>query len=378
MAYNVDKEFNLLKEMPNLEKAVFDQGKCNCCWAISVATAIGYLYCKDSGEEEFQLSPQDIVDHVWHYYPHVHGKERDSAGCYKGSPSLGYSYVKHFGVGFLAKYEFRARLDEGRGPIDNISEFPRIFTGEPRDLYTVQDVIKTLKEEKQAVVATIIVSPSFVSYTKEMGVYKTPPGIGDGVGKHNLVIVGVNEEENYFIVRNSWGPDWGDHGYARVDFGSLYGFSTPSSAYPLDSQLMHVVQNSTYGKGAANLQPCWVLRLESGGGLAEYAMVKEDLEEMIVIKPCEVSAIECAAGLGTPALTAYQCLITAGVKVDKTGPPMNVLVTAASGGVGDYAVQLGNIHVTASCGARNAAFVRSLEADEILDYVQNSRRASFD
>lgn len=96
-------------------------------------------------------------------------------------------------------------------------------------------------------------------------------------------------------------------------------------------------------------------------------MVKE---EMMVIKPNEVSVTECA-GLGTPALTAYQCLITAGVKLDKTGPPMNVLVTAASGGVGHYAVQLaklGNTHVTATCGARNAAFVRSLGADEILDY----------
>lgn len=105
----------------------------------------------------------------------------------------------------------------------------------------------------------------------------------------------------------------------------------------------------------------------TGGGLAEYAVVKED---MMVRKPYEISAIECA-GLGTPALTAYQCLITAGVKLDKTGPLMNVLVTAASGGVGHYAVQLaklGNTHVTATCGARSATLVRSLGADEILDY----------
>ncbi|WOG95072.1 hypothetical protein DCAR_0314374 [Daucus carota subsp. sativus] len=203
------------------------------------------------------------------------------------------------------------------------------------------------------------------------------------------------------------------------------------------SKLMHVVQYSSYGKGAANLQHAEIpiptpkkgevlvkveavginpidykiqggflrpfvpkkfphvpgsdiagevvelgygvtkfkkgdkivamLGSATGGGLAEYAVAKE---EMTVIKPYEVSAVECA-GLGTPALTAYQCLITAGVRLDKTGPPMNVLVTAASGGVGHYAVQLaklGNTFVTATCGARNAAFVRSLGADEILDY----------
>lgn len=47
------------------------------------------------------------------------------------------------------------------------------------------------------------------------------------------------------------------------------------------------------------------------------------------------------------------------------------MVTAASGGVGHYAVQLaklGNTHVTATCGARNIELVKSLGADEVIDY----------
>ncbi|OVA11840.1 Alcohol dehydrogenase superfamily [Macleaya cordata] len=92
---------------------------------------------------------------------------------------------------------------------------------------------------------------------------------------------------------------------------------------------------------------------------------------LTVKRPLEVSAAE-GAGLPVAGLTALQALTnSAGVKLDGTGNPTNILITAASGGVGHYAVQLaklGNVHVTATCGARNVDFVKSLGADEVLDY----------
>ncbi|OAY34823.1 chloroplast envelope quinone oxidoreductase homolog [Manihot esculenta] len=106
----------------------------------------------------------------------------------------------------------------------------------------------------------------------------------------------------------------------------------------------------------------------SGGALAEFAVAKESLT---VIRPPEVSAAE-AAGLPVAALTAHEALTkTAGIKLDGSVKQANILITAASGGVGHYAVQLaklGNTHVTATCGARNIEFVKRLGADEVLDY----------
>ncbi|KAL6978843.1 hypothetical protein U1Q18_020511 [Sarracenia purpurea var. burkii] len=111
-----------------------------------------------------------------------------------------------------------------------------------------------------------------------------------------------------------------------------------------------------------------ILKAFSGGGLAEFAVAKGNLT---VTRPPEVSAAEGAA-LPIAALTAHEALTeTAGIKLDRTGPRKNILITAASGAVGHYAVQLaklGNTHVTATCGARNIDFVRSLGADEVLDY----------
>jgi chloroplastic oxoene reductase len=78
-----------------------------------------------------------------------------------------------------------------------------------------------------------------------------------------------------------------------------------------------------------------------------------------------------ASGLPVAATTALKALQLARNNFNGIGKTINVLITAASGGVGLYAVQLAklaNFHVTAICGARNIDLVKSLGADEVLDY----------
>ncbi|XP_030498498.2 chloroplast envelope quinone oxidoreductase homolog [Cannabis sativa] len=111
----------------------------------------------------------------------------------------------------------------------------------------------------------------------------------------------------------------------------------------------------------------------NGGGLAEFVVASENF---IVTRPPQVSPAE-AASLPISGLTAHQALTQiAGINLDPGTAEVavaNILVTAASGGVGHYAVQLAklrqNTHVTATCGARNIEFVKSLGADEVLDYT---------
>uniref|UniRef100_A0A8R7JWT6 Alcohol dehydrogenase-like C-terminal domain-containing protein n=1 Tax=Triticum urartu TaxID=4572 RepID=A0A8R7JWT6_TRIUA len=107
-----------------------------------------------------------------------------------------------------------------------------------------------------------------------------------------------------------------------------------------------------------------------GGGFAEYAVASANLT---VKRLPEVSAAE-GAGLPVAAATALQAALRCiGAKFDgrNSQPPLHVLITAASGGIGLYAVQLAklaNLHVTATCGARNIELVKSLGAEEVLDY----------
>ncbi|MFF0310172.1 NADP-dependent oxidoreductase [Streptosporangium sp. NPDC004379] len=84
-------------------------------------------------------------------------------------------------------------------------------------------------------------------------------------------------------------------------------------------------------------------------------------------KPANVSHVEAAA-VPLAALTAWQALVdTAGVR-----PGQRVLVHAAAGGVGHFAVQLAKhlgAHVIGTARAAKHGFLRDLGADEVIDYT---------
>jgi len=100
------------------------------------------------------------------------------------------------------------------------------------------------------------------------------------------------------------------------------------------------------------------------GALAEYLVMPAKL---VALKPTNLSFEEAAAvPWGTTALQGLRD--AGGVKAGD-----RVLVYGASGAVGTWAVQLAKsmgAHVTAICSTRNVDLVRSLGADEVIDYTK--------
>ena len=99
-----------------------------------------------------------------------------------------------------------------------------------------------------------------------------------------------------------------------------------------------------------------------------YAEVVATKERKLLARPAGLSAIEAAA-IPTAATTALQGLRD----VARLQAGQDVLVIGASGGVGTFAVQiakaLGARHVTGVCHTRNVDLVRSLGADDVVDYA---------
>jgi NADPH:quinone reductase-like Zn-dependent oxidoreductase len=147
------------------------------------------------------------------------------------------------------------------------------------------------------------------------------------------------------------------------------GFSRPKNPIP-GTDMAGIVES--VGKSVARFRPGdpvfgetivaqqWV----NGGAFAEYVSVHQDL---LALKPDDVT-FEQAASVPTSGFIALQNLRGASQR-----PGQKVLINGAGGGVGALALQITKshgAHVTAVDGTSKLGMLRSLGADEVVDYTR--------
>jgi NADPH:quinone reductase-like Zn-dependent oxidoreductase len=120
------------------------------------------------------------------------------------------------------------------------------------------------------------------------------------------------------------------------------------------------------GKNVTQFKPGDQVFGARSGALAEYVDVHH--ERSIVLKPPNVT-FDQAASVAVAAITALQGLRDHGA----IQPGHKVLINGASGGVGTFAVQIAKHYgadVTGVCSTRNVELVRSIGADQVIDYTR--------
>src|SRR5215204_6331412 len=141
-----------------------------------------------------------------------------------------------------------------------------------------------------------------------------------------------------------------------------YGLRAPKNPV-VGSDVAGVVE--AVGKNVTRFQPGDEVFGIGKGSYAEYVCARED---KLAPKPANLT-FEQAAVVAISGLTVLQGLRDHG----RVEPEQKVLVIGASGGVGTFAVQIAKAfgaHVTGVCSTTKVNLVRSIGADNVIDYTR--------
>jgi NADPH:quinone reductase-like Zn-dependent oxidoreductase len=154
----------------------------------------------------------------------------------------------------------------------------------------------------------------------------------------------------------------GTHGTPGRDLSGVIDAVGPSDAHVDGITAGHVGRKGAPGVSAWKVgEP--VIAIAPGGSYSEYAIAPVSA---IAAKPARMS-FEEAAGIGVVGETAWRAMVT----VANVQAGQRVLIHGGAGGVGSSAVQIAKArgaYVIATASPSHNAFLRSLGADEVLDY----------
>lgn len=194
--YHVPPAYNALDGGPACRAArtVFYQGDCGACAAFASASSLGMRLCQQNGED-FLPSPFRLFDCV---STCGNGSTLRQTGdaLARGIPDVDAS-PQAFGVG--CEYApARALVMYGYivGGFDSAMKLDIMLFG--------------------PVVVVLHASDDFSHY-RGATVYRNDDAHANPASAHSMVIVGWGADpEPHWVVQNSWGGRWGDHGMARV------------------------------------------------------------------------------------------------------------------------------------------------------------------
>ena len=198
-----------------LVSAVKNQGSCGSCWAFSAMANLEGLYFKGRGRMEI-LAEQMLVD----CDPYNHG-------CNGGFMEYSFAWLKeNGGVMRQSDYPYTARKGSCQS---NPSKFIDMkitgFTKLGSSLssmysYVDEGQIKEFLYETGPLAVVLNADPlqSYVNGILDKSSSQCPiTGMN-----HAVTMVGYGNEngKDYWIVKNSWGANWGENGYFRIRRGT--------------------------------------------------------------------------------------------------------------------------------------------------------------
>lgn len=209
--YSPTTQGELPKNLDWTEKGVVTRVKaqedCRSCWAFSTTGNLEAQYAIKN-KELIEFSEQQLVDCV-----------KTNFRCYGGSMNNAFKYLldNKIELELETEYPYEAHNGECRYKKN-------------KGLYKIKEINYIKESEDDLLSALFEIGPiSVVINANSFQFYKggiiSYEDCGFSYGNHGVLLVGYGEEEGkkFWKLKNSWGPDWGEEGYVRIERGNASG-----------------------------------------------------------------------------------------------------------------------------------------------------------
>jgi len=180
---------------------VKNQGQCGSCWAFSTTEGVESAWAMTK-QQLIELSPQQIVD-----------CDTSDQGCNGGDLPTAFSYVQSAG-GLELDQNYPYQAADGTCQFNQSMVAASISSFTPLDNSAESDMVAA--SQQYGPLSVCVDASNWQSYSG--GIFTE---CGQSID-HCVQIVGWDTDVNppYWIVRNSWGTDWGESGFIRVYYGN--------------------------------------------------------------------------------------------------------------------------------------------------------------
>jgi C1A family cysteine protease len=186
--------------------AVRDQGNCGSCVSFACIALLESM-------SSIKLGLTTDLSEADSHFCSDHG-----ANCGGWWPGQCLDELKGRGVATERQFPYASAWDGAQTPSCRLTDRPRAVSF-AREVRTVTD----REQGKQYIATTGPLTGCFDVYDDfyyyRSGVYERASETFEGL--HCVLVVGFDEPNGCWIVKNSWGTGWGDGGYVRIAYDSL-------------------------------------------------------------------------------------------------------------------------------------------------------------